>query len=116
ETWTRPSTPSMTETNAPNGTVLVTVPSTTSPTSYSREKTSHGSSRVSRMESEMRSRSRSTSSTLTVTSSPTLTTSDGWLTCCQDSSETWTSPSMPPRSTKAPNATTDETVPVRISP
>ena len=32
DTCTRPSTPSVTETNAPKGTVLVTAPSTTSPT------------------------------------------------------------------------------------
>ena len=32
------------------------------------------------------------------------------------SSETWTSPSMPPRSTKAPKLTTDDTTPWRRSP
>ena len=30
--------------------------------------------------------------------------------------ETWTSPSIPPRSTKAPKLTTEETTPFRISP
>ena len=60
---------------------------------------------------EMRSRDKSTSSTCTVTSSPTCTTDDGWSTCFQESSETWTKPSMPPRSTKAPKFTTDDTTP-----
>jgi hypothetical protein len=53
---------------------------------------------------------------LHVTSSPTATTDDGWSTCFQDSSETCTSPSMPPRSTKAPKLTTEDTTPLRISP
>ena len=64
----------------------------------------------------MRSLSRSTSSTSTSISSPTDTTDDGWSTCFQLSSDTWTRPSMPPRSTKAPKLTTDETVPLRRSP
>ena len=41
---------------------------------------------------------------------------DGWSTCFHDSSETWTSPSMPPRSTNAPKLTTDDTTPLRTSP
>ena len=52
---------------------------------------------------------RSTSSTCTLTWSPTLTTSDGWLTWLHESSEMCTRPSMPPRSTKAPKATMLET-------
>ena len=55
----------------------------------------------------------STSSTSTVTSSPTLTTSDGWSMCFQDSSETCTRPSTPPRSTNAPKLTMEETTPLR---
>jgi hypothetical protein len=64
----------------------------------------------------MRSRSKSTSSTCTVTSSPTCTTVPGWSTCFHDSSDTWMSPSMPPRSTNAPNDTTLDTTPWRTSP
>ena len=64
----------------------------------------------------MRSRSRSTSSTLTSTSSPTSTTSLGWSTCCQLSSEMWIRPSIPSRSTKAPKSTRLETVPLTIMP
>ena len=44
------------------------------------------------------------------------TTEEGWSTCFQESSETWTRPSIPPRSTKAPKLTTEETTPLRISP
>ena len=40
----------------------------------------------------------------------------GWSTCFQESSETWMRPSMPPRSTKAPKLTTEETTPLRTSP
>ena len=64
----------------------------------------------------MRSRCRSTSSTSTSTSSPTLTTSEGWLTWFHDSSEMCTRPSMPPRSTNAPKSTIEETVPLRRMP
>src|SRR5680860_1153086 len=58
----------------------------------------------------------STSSTSTVTSWPTSTTSDGWSMCFQDSSDTCTSPSTPPRSTKAPKLTIDDTTPGRTWP
>ena len=44
------------------------------------------------------------------------TTSDGWSMCFQDSSETWTSPSTLPRSTKAPKLTIEETTPERTLP
>ena len=64
----------------------------------------------------MRSRFRSTSSTSTSTSWPTLTTSEGWLTWFQESSEMWTRPSIPPRSTKAPKSTMEETAPWRRMP
>ena len=64
----------------------------------------------------MRSRLGSTSSTCTSTSSPTETTELGWSTWRHDSSETCTRPSIPPRSMKAPNGTTEETVPRRTSP
>ena len=47
----------------------------------------------------------STSSTSTVTSWPTSTTSPGWSMCFQDSSDTCTRPSTPPRSTNAPKLT-----------
>ncbi len=60
----------------------------------------------------MRSRSRSTSRTCTSISSPTATTELGWSTCFQDSSDTCTRPSMPPRSTKAPKFTTEDTTPL----
>ena len=56
------------------------------------------------------------SSTSTVTSWPTSTTSDGWSMCFQDSSETCTRPSTPPRSTNAPKLTIEETTPVRTWP
>ena len=36
--------------------------------------------------------------------------------CFHDSSDTWIRPSMPPRSTKAPKLTTDDTTPRRTSP
>ena len=58
----------------------------------------------------------STSRTSTVTSWPTSTTSDGWSMCFQDSSETCTRPSTPPRSTNAPKLTIEETTPVRTWP
>ena len=46
----------------------------------------------------------------------TLTTSDGWSMCFQDSSETWIRPSTPPRSTNAPKLTMEDTTPSRIWP
>ena len=58
----------------------------------------------------------STSSTSTVTSWPTSTTSPGWSMCFQDSSDTCTRPSTPPRSTNAPKLTMEETTPLRIWP
>src|SRR5471032_479753 len=112
EMWTSPSIPSPTCTNAPNGTSFVTRPYTSSPTWCPPANSCQGSCWVALSESEIRSRDRSTSRTCTVTSSPTCTTDDGWSTCFQDSSETWTSPSMPPRSTNAPKLTTDDTTPL----
>ena len=46
EMWTRPSMPSSTRTNAPNGTSLVTLPGTTWPIAWVRAKCCHGSSWV----------------------------------------------------------------------
>ena len=45
-----------------------------------------------------------------------LTTSDGWSMCFQDSSETCTRPSTPPRSTNAPKLTIEDTTPLRMAP
>ena len=56
------------------------------------------------------------SSTSTSTSWPTSTTSDGWSMCFQDSSETCTRPSTPPRSTNAPKFTMLDTTPLRTWP
>ena len=47
---------------------------------------------------------------------PTSTTSDGWSMCFHDSSETWTRPSTPPRSTNAPKLTIEDTTPERTWP
>src|SRR5690625_6173292 len=58
----------------------------------------------------------STSSTSTVTSLPTSTTALGWSMCFQESSETCTRPSTPPRSTNAPKLTIEETTPGRTWP
>src|SRR6476660_8957899 len=101
EMCTSPSMPSSTRTNAPNGTSLVTRPGTTCPIWWVRANCCHGSSWVDFSDSETRSRSMSTSSTSTVTSWPTSTTSPGWSMCFQDSSDTCTRPSTPPRSTNA---------------
>src|SRR6266545_1553170 len=116
EMWTRPSMPSSTRTKAPNGTSLVTRPGMSSPIWWERANWRQGSSWVAFSDSETRSRSRSTSRTSTSTSWPTSTTSEGWSMCFHDSSETCTSPSTPPRSTKAPKFTIEETTPLRISP
>ena len=116
EMCTRPSMPSSTRTNAPNGTSFVTLPGTIWPIAWVRANWRHGSSCVALSDSETRSRSRSTSRTSTVTSWPTSTTSHGWSMCFQDSSETWTRPSTPPRSTNAPKLTIDETTPLRTWP
>ena len=51
------------------------------------------------------------SSTLTATVSPISSTSEGWLTWLQESSEMWIRPSMPSRSTKAPKSTMLEILP-----
>ena len=64
----------------------------------------------------MRCRSRSMSSTRTSTFWPMVSTSDGWLTWLQESSEMWMRPSMPSRSTNAPKSTMLEMVPVTRSP
>src|SRR3954465_5798839 len=77
-----------------------------------RAKCCHGSSCVALSHKETRSRSMSASRTSTVTSWPTSTTSDGWSMCFQDSSDTCTRPSTPPRSTNAPKLTIEETPPV----
>ena len=111
EMWTRPSTPGRIWTKAPKATILVTLPSTTSPSLYSLRTRCHGSSWVCFRPREMRWRSRSMSSTLTRTVSPIETTSDGWLTWLQESSEMWIRPSMPSRSTKAPKSTMFEILP-----
>ena len=116
EMWTSPSMPSATLTKAPNGTSFVTSPGTIDSRSCSRAKRAHGSSWVFFSERLTRSRWRSTSRTSTSTSSPTSTTSEGWSMCFHDSSETWTSPSTPPRSTNAPKLTIDDTTPARTSP
>ena len=114
--WTKPSIPSPTWTKEPNGTNLVTRPYTSSPTWWAPANSCQGSCWVAFSERLMRSRLRSTSSTWTSISSPTATTEPGWSTCFQDNSETWTRPSMPPRSTKAPKLTTLDTTPLRTSP
>ena len=116
EMCTRPSMPSSTRTNAPNGTSLVTRPGTTWPIWWVRANCCHGSSWVDFSDRETRSRSMSTSSTSTVTSWPTSTTSPGWSMCFQDSSDTCTRPSTPPRSTNAPKLTMEDTTPLRIWP
>ncbi|OUD85373.1 hypothetical protein BC477_13255 [Clavibacter michiganensis subsp. michiganensis] len=116
EMCTRPSMPSATRTNAPNGTSLVTLPGATWPMACVRAKTCHGSSCVALSDSETRSRSRSTSRISTVTSWPTSTTSLACSMCFQLSSETCTRPSTPPRSTNAPKLTIEETTPLRTWP
>ena len=116
EMCTKPSIDSAIETNAPNVTIFVTVPSTIDPTGKSSTSFVHGSSVVCLSPKLMRSRCKSTSSTITSTSSPTLTTSEGWLTWFQESSEMCTKPSMPPKSTNAPKSTMLETVPFRRMP
>ena len=75
EICTKPSIPSCTRINAPNGTSFVTTPGTTVLIVCVRANACHGSSCVALSESETRSRSKSTSRTSTVTSSPTSTTS-----------------------------------------
>ena len=47
---------------------------------------------------------------------PISSTSDGWLTCDQESSEMWIRPSIPSRSTKAPKSTMFEIWPSTTSP
>src|SRR3954465_13155875 len=58
----------------------------------------------------------STSRTSAVPSWATSTTSPGWSMCFQDSSDTCTRPSTPPRSTNAPKLTIEDTTPLRIWP
>ena len=55
EMCTRPSMPSPTCTNAPNGTSFVTRPYTSSPTSWEPANSCHGSCWVALSDSEMRS-------------------------------------------------------------
>ena len=62
----------------------------------------HGSSPSCFRPSETRFRSRSNLSTRTSSSSPTLTTSDGWRTRFHAMSVMCSRPSIPPRSTNAP--------------
>ena len=76
----------------------------------------HGSAWVCLRPREMRWRSRSMSSTLTLTFSPIWSTSDGWLTWLHESSEMWIRPSMPSRSTNAPNSTMLEITPSTTLP
>src|SRR3712207_1204336 len=116
EMCTRPSMPSSTRTNAPNGTSLVTLPGTTWPIAWVRANCCHGSSCVAFSDSETRSRSMSTSRTSTVTSWPTSTTSLGWSMCFHETSDAYTRPSTPPRSTNAPKLTIEETTPERTWP
>mmetsp|Transcript_24568 Transcript_24568/g.77702 ORF Transcript_24568/g.77702 Transcript_24568/m.77702 type:complete len:287 (-) Transcript_24568:23-883(-) len=125
DTWTRPSTPSCTVTNAPNLATLVTLPLIMSPTLkvYSilgcslRGFFSRLGDCSDFMEREILSVSLSTESTRTSTSWPAATTSLGSDTNSSLSWEMWTRPSvLAPMSTKAPYACTDFTVPLKVLP
>ena len=77
---------------------------------------SNGVGKVSLIDKEIRSESFSTDLTLTLTASPTDTTSSGVWTCSWDNSETWTKPSTPPISMKAPKLVNRATLPSITSP
>ena len=104
ETCSRPSMPSSSSTNAPYVVRLRTRPSTTVPGGNRPSTSSQGFPSACFMPSEISCFSRLMSSTTTSTSSPTFTTSCGWLMrLLQDISEMWTKPSMPSSSlTNAP--------------
>src|SRR5215207_9333671 len=106
----------MISTKAPKVTTFVTLPSTTSPSLYWSRTCCQGSLWVCLSPSEIRCRSRSMSRTFTSTVWPISSTSLGWLTCDQESSEMWIRPSMPSRSTKAPKSTMFEIWPSTTSP
>ncbi len=80
------------------------MPSTTVPGGYFSSTSSHGFASACFMPSEISCFSLLMSRTTTSTSSPTLTTSLGWLMrLVHDISEMWTRPSMPSSSfTNAP--------------
>ena len=116
ETWTRPSMPGSSSTNAPYGTRFVTLPLTFMLTGYFSAILSHGLSVFCLRPSETRSFSRSMSSTSTSTSWPTLSISLGWLSRLQLMSVMWSRPSRPSRSMNAPKSVMFLTVPLTVLP
>src|SRR3954470_20337069 len=102
DTWTSPSMPGSSSTKAPYSVMLVTRPRNVLPTAYLVDAPSHGSLSSCFMPSEMRCVSLLMRMICTFTVSPMPSTSDGWLTRLYEMSVTWSSPSMPPRSTNAP--------------
>ena len=111
ETWTKPSTPSATSTNAPKSSRLTTLPFTTSPTSWLFTNESNGLSSNCLRPREILFFSWFNFNILTSILSPTLSTSDGTSTLLQAMSETWSNPSSPFTSTKAPKSVSLATSP-----
>ena len=111
EIWTKPCTAGAISTNAPKLAKRTTVPSITSSSWNLPLIFSKGVGKVSLIDNEIRSESFSTDLTLTFTLSPTDTTCSGDSTCSCDSSETWTKPSTPPISMKAPKLVKRATLP-----
>ena len=114
--WTSPSIPGNTSTKPPKSVKRLTLPSITSPAASFCSTPSHGPGVVALSESDTRPASSSIARTLTSTSSPTDTTDLGETLRSWDNSVTWTSPSTPPRSMKAPKLVKRATLPVTTEP
>src|SRR5579885_2377722 len=96
--------------------MLVTRPLNLAPAGYFSSTPSHGSASSCFMPSEIRCVSGLKRITWTLTFWPICSASDGWLMRRQAMSVTWSRPSTPPRSTKAPYSVMFLTTPLRIWP
>ena len=109
ETWTRPSMPGSISMKRPKSACRATALVKAEPGGILWARPSQGSFSSSFMEREIRFPSFSTFVTLTWTSCPTVSASLACATLRREISVTWTSPSTPPRSTKAPKSVIERT-------
>ena len=116
EIWTNPSTPGNNSTNAPNAAKRLTVPTNVESTAARSAILSQGPGTVSLIDNETRPFSASKPITFASTVWPTAKKSLGFDTCSWEISETWTNPSIPPKSMNAPKFVKRATLPVTIAP
>ena len=114
--WSSPSTPGASSTNQPNSVLRSTLPEKRPPAAQLCEEPCQGSGSSALIESETRSLPLPSLITLAWTCWPTCSASWAWATRPWRISETCTSPSMPPMSTKAPKSARATTRPSTMAP